>query len=575
VATDLADFKARLPVVEIVGRHVRLTRNGPIWKGLCPFHQEKTPSFTVTEARGTYHCFGCGAHGNALDFLMEIEGLGFAEAVRRAAELTGIEAPVTGRTDPAQKRAPGLVAVLEAANGHFRDALRGHEGRAAAAYVERRGIDAATTDRFELGFAPQARTRLTQTLLARGMALDDLVAAGLTIVPEDGGAPYDRFRGRLMFPIRDARGRLVGFGGRALEEGVAAKYLNSPEGPLFKKRELLYGADRLDRRAGRGTVHVVEGYMDVIALAQVGVPAVAPLGTATTPEQLARLWRLEAAPFICLDGDAAGQRAAGRLAERALEVLRAGCTLRFALLPAGEDPDSLVRSGGRAALETVTAAAVGLAPMLWRHLGGDRVDAAPEARAMVRRRLRELVRSIRDPDVRREYGREFQRLLEAGRRAAAAPRGVATASRLRAVEAANPYELLAPLLLSPPLLARFDDRIAALRFEDERFERLKEFLLDCAVTSDELTTAAVERLAGEADMAEALAALRRWKAWRLEAALSEGEREVQYARKLEAYERERAKAAERARSASAEGDGEDLDNLFRALDAVLNAPRPS
>ncbi|MFP4271261.1 MAG: DNA primase, partial [Alphaproteobacteria bacterium] len=337
MAGDLADFKARLRVVDIVQRYVRLTRHGPLHKGLCPFHREKTPSFTVTASRGTYHCFGCGAHGNALDFLMAIEGLSFAEAVRRAADLTGLEPPVSEAHRPETDRKRALSELLEAAARRFRARLDAADGSPVRAYLARRGLSPATIARFELGYAGGGRAALTEALTATGVAVGDLVDAGLSIVPEDGGAPYDRFRERLMFPIRDGRGRLVGFGGRALADGAKAKYLNSPEGPLFQKRELLYGAPGLDRRVGRGRVHVVEGYMDVIALAQHGVAAVAPLGTAMTEAQLERLWRLDDAPLVCLDGDAAGLAAAGRLAERALAVLQPGRSLAFALLPAGED----------------------------------------------------------------------------------------------------------------------------------------------------------------------------------------------------------------------------------------------
>ncbi len=418
---DLAAFKARLPIVEIVARYVRLTRNGPLWKGLCPFHQEKTPSFTVTESRGTYHCFGCGAHGNGIDFVMAMEGLDFAPAVRRAAELTGLEPPVTDRPDPARVRALGLTEVLEAAARFYRGALARPEGKAAAAYAARRGLDSATLQAFELGYAPAGRATLTQALHAKGVPLADLVEAGLTIVPDDGGAALDRFRDRLMFPIRDDHGRLVGFGGRALKDNAAAKYLNSPEGPLFKKREMLYGAHRLDRRAGRGRVHVAEGYLDVIAMARCGLAAVAPLGTAVTSEQIERLWRLDDAPLVCLDGDAAGLRAAGKLAETALGLLRPGHTLRFIVLPPGEDPDSLLAAGGVERWRELTASPMPLAGMLWRHLGGDPPPCGPDARAALRRRLKEVLGSVRDPDIRREYGDDLFARLRAGG-ASASPR---------------------------------------------------------------------------------------------------------------------------------------------------------
>ncbi len=502
MADDLSQFKARLPVVEIVQHFVRLTRAGPLWKGLCPFHQEKTPSFTVTESRGSFHCFGCGKHGNALDFLIEIEGLTFADAVRRAADLTGIEPPRLGHDDGEAERGSldDLRAVLETACALFREALTTSSGAAAHAYIlERRRLRPETVERFELGYADAGRSSLTRALQARGASIETLAAAGLTVMPDDGGEPYDRFRDRLTFPIRDARGKLAGFGGRALREDVGAKYLNSPEGPLFKKRELLYGVHLLDRRTGRGSLHLVEGYMDVIALAEHGIAAVAPLGTAVTAEQLAQAWRLETAPVVCLDGDEAGQRAAGRLAELAAPVLRPGLTLRFATVPAGDDPDSLVRRGGREALLETTAAALPLADVLWRHVGETGTPAGPEARALVRRRLRELVASIADADVRREYVREFQERLgdrvsgDLGvrRRSVLEQPGRTLMAGQADVELGRARAILAPLLLAPELLARFDEAVGALQFADARLERLKECLLDFAASEQPLEADAI------------------------------------------------------------------------------------
>jgi DNA primase len=447
------------------------------------------------------------------------------------------------------------------------------------AYLERRGLSRATIARFELGYAGGGRSGVSDALAAAGAARDDLVEAGLTIVPDDGGAPYDRFRERLTFAIRDARGRLVGFGGRALADGAKAKYLNSPEGPLFQKRELLYGAHGLDRRAGRGRLHVVEGYMDVIALAQHGLAAVAPLGTAMSEAQLERLWRLDDAPLVCLDGDEAGLRAAGRLAERALAVLSPGRSLAFALLPPGEDPDSLVRAGGAEAFARATTAPVALVEMLWRHVAAGLVDGGPEARAQLRRRLRALVGGIRDPDLKREYGREFRRRLGGDDRAEgwARPPGRAAGrpapGRVRGVEPADTYELLVPLVLTPRLLARFDERIAQLRFETPEFEQFKNFLLDCALGDDELSSEELQRRAAGGGLATTLASLRRWPAWRAEMQLSEAEREDAYLRKLEAHERHRAKRVERARSHPSDAGGDELERRFRALNGVLNRSR--
>ena len=395
-AITLEEFKARLPLVDIVARHVRLIRRGREHLGLCPFHQEKTPSFTVSEGKGFYHCFGCGQHGNAIDFVMALEGLDFSQAVQRLAELTGLPAPRRGG-----EAAPAVDQTLYAANAAatrwFAGRLESASGAAAAAYLAGRGLDQETILRFGLGYAPDDRTALKRALQAEGYPEASLLEAGLLIRPEDGGPSYDRFRQRVIFPIHDRRGRVVGFGGRALGE-ARAKYLNTADTPLFHKGELLYGL-ALARPAvrERGTVIVAEGYMDVIALAQAGFAnAVAPLGTAVSEAQLALLWQLADEPLVCLDSDEAGLRAAHRLIERALPLLKPGKSLRFALLPAGQDPDSLLRAAGREALarrlddaaaaDRVPVAARARRPQL-RHAraSGGVLAALPRARADDRR----------------------------------------------------------------------------------------------------------------------------------------------------------------------------------------------
>ena len=343
---SLEEFKARLPLAEIVGRYVKLTRRGREQLGLCPFHQEKTPSFNVVEDKGFYHCFGCGAHGTAIDFVMAIEGLDFPEALERLADLTGIAAPrraQRSRPEPDQR----LYAANAAAAAWFQAQLAGAAGKEATAYLERRGLGRETVRGFELGYAPNDGPRCGGRSLAQGFTPETLLAAGLLVQAEDGGEAYDRFRHRIMFPIADERGRIVGFGGRALGE-ARAKYLNTPETELFHKGELLYNLHRAAKPAReRRAVVLAEGYMDVIALAQAGLAhAVAPLGTAVTERQLALLWRLAEAPIVCLDGDRAGLAAALRAAERALPLMRGGQTLRFAVLPDGEDPDSYLRRHG-------------------------------------------------------------------------------------------------------------------------------------------------------------------------------------------------------------------------------------
>lgn len=477
-------------MLQIVQRHVKLRRAGSIWQGRCPFHQEKTPSFTVTEARGTYHCFGCGEHGNAIDFLMGIENLTFIEAVARASELSGIEAPAMGGAAAATPPPPpDRVEALEAAALWFRECLNGESGAEARAYLGKRGLDRATAEAFELGWAPAGRDRFTAKETARGRSLDALIEVGLSVRPDGHDDVIDRFRERLMFPIRDARGQLVGFGGRSLRSDAKAKYLNSPETPLFRKRELLYGADRLRSFARNAPVHVVEGYMDVIALARVGVAAVAPLGTAVTEEQLSGLWRYADVPVVCLDGDTAGKRAAFRLAELAVEHLRAGKSLGFVTLPENEDPDSLVQARGAEAFQSAAAKPVPLADMVWAGLVTETGTATPEARAQLKKRARALVKRIADGDVRSEYGASFAVRLDAlsGRPGArSAGRGFAAAGgfgsrigreSLTQADRMNDWRLLHPLIQYPAELSIFDEDVGRLQCVDPQMQALQANIL--------------------------------------------------------------------------------------------------
>ncbi len=425
----LDEVRARTGLAELIGRRVRLVKRGREHLGLCPFHNEKTPSFTVNEDKEFYHCFGCGAHGSAFDFVMQTEGLGFPEAVERLAGEAGLAMPARDpRAAERQKRDETLYPVLEGAAAWFEAQLAHASGATARQYIEKRGVSAATVGTFRLGFAPSRRTGLKEALTARGFDEARLIEAGLLIKPDDGGASFDRFRDRVMFPITDRTGRVIAFGGRALGE-AKAKYLNSPETPVFHKGSVLYGL-ALAAPAVResGTVVIVEGYMDVIALHGAGLRhVVAPLGTAITEDQIALLWRAAPEPILCLDGDAAGRKAAERAAERALPGLRPGCSLRFAFLPWGEDPDSVVRGEGIEVLSELLDAAEPLAEVLWGSaLAGKSLDT-PERRALLQRTLAELTRRIGDNTVRAYYreffdGRLAERLHRSPRRAS--PKGV-------------------------------------------------------------------------------------------------------------------------------------------------------
>ena len=498
----LDEIRARVPLEGVIGKRVRLVRRGRELLGLCPFHKEKTPSFTVNEDKGFFHCFGCGAHGDVIGFVMRDEGLAFPEAVERLAGDAGLALPARDpRAEAREKQRHSLYGVVEAAAAWFEWELVGPRGAAARRYLDARGVDEETRAHFRLGFAPDSRTALRTKLEQDGVTEAMLLEAGLVIAPDDGRAPYDRFRGRVIFPICDRRGRVVAFGGRALGDGQP-KYLNSPETPLFTKGSLLYGqhlAAPAARKAGR--VIAVEGYMDVIALHQAGIAeALAPLGTALTEQQLEALWRLAEDPILCFDGDEAGVRAAGRVVDRALPLINAGRSLRFALLPAGQDPDSMVRdSDGRQAMAEIVDAAIPLSAQLWKTTAGGRVLDTPEARARVSKQLRDQVQRIPDRDLQNRYlFEEFWPRLRAlakaqwpGNRAAPViaevplSKGEALGSGERGSAQRRERALLQTLLDFPDLLIEQSEPVANLHLETERFRRVKDAMVDWAEAGPE------------------------------------------------------------------------------------------
>jgi len=411
----LEDLRARLPVSEVVGKRVKLKRAGREWKGLSPFQQEKSPSFTVNDQKGFYHDFSSGKHGNIFDFVMETEGVSFPEAVERIAAMAGVALPaVTPDAARQEQRRKTLYDVMELAAKFFADTLASRNGAKARGYLGDRAITPQTQLQFRLGYAPPDRFALKEHLGSHGIPVEDMVEAGLLVSGDDIPVPYDRFRDRVMFPITDQRGRVIAFGGRALEKDVPAKYLNSPETPLFHKGDNLYNLATARQAAHNGSaLIVVEGYVDVIAMVTSGFAgSVAPLGTALTENQLALLWKMADEPILCFDGDRAGQKAAYRAADLALPQLKPGKSLRFALLPEGQDPDDLARSGGRAAIEEVIAAARSLSDILWSREIEGASFATPERRAALEARIGELANSVGDEVVRRYYRQDFsQRLL--------------------------------------------------------------------------------------------------------------------------------------------------------------------
>ena len=412
----LDELKARLPVSEVVGRRVKLIRSGREFKGLSPFNKEKTPSFFVNDQKEAWFDFSSGKNGSIFDFLMLTEGLSFPDAVEQLAQMAGMPLPKVSPEDQQRDiRRKTLHDVMEIAAKFFETTLSSRLGAKARGYLADRSLDAATQVKFRLGYAPNERYALKEHLGSHGISTADMIETGMLIAGDDIPVPFDRFRDRVMFPITDIRGRIIAFGGRALEKDVAAKYLNSPETPLFHKGNTLYNIASARQAAHDGhPVIVVEGYVDVIAMVTAGYPgAVAPLGTALTEEQLGLIWKMTDEPVLCFDGDGAGKRAAFRGVDLAMPRLKPGKSLKFALLPQGQDPDDLLRSSGPDAIKDVINAAQPLAQMLWmRETEGHSFDT-PERRAALEARINEVTTAIADESVRKYYRQDFNERLRA------------------------------------------------------------------------------------------------------------------------------------------------------------------
>jgi DNA primase len=415
-ASFLDDLRARLPVSEVVGRRVALKKAGREWKGLSPFNKEKTPSFFVNDQKAAWFDFSSGKNGNIFDFVMQTEGVNFPEAVERLASMAGVPLPQsTPEAEAREERRKTLHEVVELAAKFFETTLAARAGAKARGYLADRGIEPKTQLKFRIGYAPAERFALKEHLGAQGISTEDMIETGLLVSGDDIPVPYDRFRDRVMFPITDLRGRTIAFGGRALEKDAPAKYLNSPETPLFHKGGNLYNGATARKATHDGAqLIVVEGYIDVIAMVTAGYEAaVAPLGTALTEDQLALLWKMADEPVLCFDGDGAGRRAAFRAVDLALPHIRPGKTVRFALLPEGQDPDDLLRSGGREAITEVIGAARPLADVLWqRETETARFDT-PERRAGLDQRIAEVTNQINDPSVRKYYRQDLDQRVRA------------------------------------------------------------------------------------------------------------------------------------------------------------------
>lgn len=476
----LDEIRARLPVSQVVSRRVPLKRAGREWKGLSPFNKEKTPSFTVNDQKGFYHCFSSGKHGDVFSFLMETEGLSFPEAVERLAGEAGLELP---KPDPQFERSAkerlGLLDALEAAARFFEEQLRTAEGRDALHYAEHRGLTTETLKEFRIGFAPQSRDALKGALLKKGFTEPQLLEAGLLIKPDDERATYDRFRNRLVIPILDLKSRVIAFGARALDPNAEPKYLNSPETKLFDKGSTVFNFARARKSAfDKNELIVVEGYMDVIALNQAGFAnVVATLGTAFTERQMERLWQLAPEPIVCFDGDKAGEAAAARTIDRMLPALREGHSFRFAFLPQGSDPDDLVRSAGPRAFAECVQAARPLIDVVWMRERSAQAIDTPERRAAFEARLAHLLTEIGNTRVRDHYRREVKNRLfalwrEKPGRGAPPPSGrhAKPAARSGATPMPSAYGFAATVALAlvnhPWLLDHYAEEVARLEIKD-------------------------------------------------------------------------------------------------------------
>jgi DNA primase len=509
----LDEIRARLPLSEVVGQSVKLKKEGREFRGLSPFNSEKTPSFYVNDQKGFYYDFSAGKNGDHFNFLMETQGIGFPEAVERLAGMAGLAMPVaTPEAAAAEKRRATTLEALEMAADFFERQLRGASGAKARAYLTERGLAAEAREKFRLGYAPAERFALRDYLAGKGCSAETMIEAGLLTHGPDIAVPYDFFRDRLMFPICDRSGRVIAFGGRALAKDVQPKYKNSAETPLFHKGSNLYNLHNARKASHeRGTVVAVEGYVDVISMSLAGCPhVVAGLGTALTADQCELLWKMAEEPILCFDGDKAGRKAAFRALDTALPLIAAGRSLRFALLPEGQDPDDLARAGGREAVEAVLASAKPLVEMLFLREAQAQALDTPERRAGLELRLRECARQIRDENLRRHYFVDLRERLAAlfgssrnsgenrnsaqgarGRRdAGAAARGplMLSAALLQSnlfapkkeMPTAREMLILAFLVNHPGLLALHDEDVAWLEFSGESTGRLRDALLGLA-----------------------------------------------------------------------------------------------
>ena len=543
----LEEIRRRTDLVALVGRRVKLVRKGRVTWGCCPFHAEKSPSFKVENERRTYKCFGCGKGGDCFRWLVETEGLSFPEAVEKLAAEAGVELPRWSPDDEArEQKKKSLYDIVELAAAFYQAQLLAPDGRAARDYLKGRGLDGAAASQFRLGYAPSSGQALIGHLTAHNVTQDDMIAAGLARPAEAGRAMRDFFFGRVLFPIADGRGRVIAFGGRALQADAKPKYINTGETALFSKGHNLYNFQAARAAALKaGTIVLAEGYMDVIALVRAGFAhAVAPLGTALTEDQLQLLWRSAPEPILAFDGDGAGLKAAHRAAHLALAHLKPGYSLRFAFLPAGEDPDTFLAANGASAMQMLLEAAIPLSQLLWRAETEGRDFSTPERRAGLEQVLGSLVGQIADAKVADYYRRGFEQMVfeqfkrrqarpksgsKTGREGTrppgagwgrSAPRpqpgspeavsaGVQASALVRrgAAGARQAKEMeLGRLLAAEPGIALLEaETLAELNLLDPSLDRLRHELLNLAASGASLEKAGVQTHFARKGMAELLA----------------------------------------------------------------------
>lgn len=519
----LDEIRSRLTLSEIIGRRIKVTRAGREYKACCPFHNEKTPSFTINDQKGFYHCFGCGAHGDVVNFVIEHDNLSFPEAVELLATQAGLQVP---EQSPAQiqkaKQEKSIHQLLSDTSKWFEEQLRAPENREKLEYLTGRGLREETINAFHIGFSPENGQLLRQYLASQGYTDKQMISAGVLKASTRGGEPYAFFRERIMFPVADKRGRIVAFGGRVLPDHLRSpsrgdftppKYINSSDNPVFHKGSVLYSESLArqhvydmrvhDKAKTLGALVVVEGYMDVIAAAQAGFKgAVAPMGTALTEDQIMALWRMipeedaqTAEPVLCFDGDNAGRRAAERAAERILPLLAPGRSARFSFLPQGEDPDSLIKGGGPGAFEKILGASMPLIDFLIEKYTAGRVFDTPESRAGLRKVLMRDIEQIPDRDVQGHYKSLIHEKLSkifypnrgnggragaGGRGQGGATGGAAGLSLKRPV--VNKSYMLERILLAcvinhPALYRNIEDQLGHMQCRSPEHERIRQRLI--------------------------------------------------------------------------------------------------